>query len=210
MAEFRQQQTDIFDAPKRQGEFSELCNALYERELHTLAQSKTNNINLLQRRIGGLSHHIKRTAERLLALTSPLTLDIHNGSWQAKQTSQCPGDDTNTELAAWLQQYLRPGLVLPVKVSNGMTQIELDSVDRIDLENSRVHLNKHGWFNLEGDALDLIPTALRAKHLLKPNKRIFTAACCGHCWTPKGKSLARALSLRELLLSTELNWKHFH
>ncbi|MCC2616645.1 hypothetical protein LJ739_10365 [Aestuariibacter halophilus] len=206
------QQVDIFADDQRQQQFAELCNALYERELAALAALTSPNLSLLQRRIGGLSHHIKRAAEQLLCSKAPIAVDVHNGSWQAKQAAKCPADRyPEDKTQAWLHQYVRPGLVIPVCVSDlGHQHIELDSVDRIDTEQRRVHVNKHGWFHFDGSPLSPDTHQYRHKRLLPANKVTCTAACCGHSWSHRGRSQPRPLSLRELLLSTDIDWKTFH
>ena len=60
-----QHQVDIFANDAHQRQYAELCNALYERELMSLAQGASANASLLKRRLSGLSHHIKRAAEFL-------------------------------------------------------------------------------------------------------------------------------------------------
>lgn len=66
------QQIDIFSDDQRQLHYAELCNALYERELASLSQQKISNISLLQRKIAGLRHHVKRAAYSLLQHQTPL------------------------------------------------------------------------------------------------------------------------------------------
>jgi hypothetical protein len=96
-------------------------------------------------------------------------------------------------------------------VQLGCEHIELDSIDRIDLRGNRLHTNKFGWFNIDGEFSEDVHTKLSvlSLRLLKPSKAILTAACCGHKWDHKGKGQQRALSLRELLLSLTINWKTF-
>lgn len=207
------QQTDIFSDDQRQLHFAELCNALYERELASLAQQKINNISLLQRKIGGLRHHIKRAAYSLLQAESPLEVDLHNASWQAKQAAKCMANKADAEKTqAWFAKHTQIGRCIAVHVTAlGAEHIELDSVDRIDLETQKLHANKFGWFRLNGQSLDpqRWPEGSLDVQLLKPSKAILTAACCGHNWNHKGKSQPRALSLRELLLSLSIDWKTF-
>ena len=102
------------------------------------------------------------------------------------------------------------GLAVPVHVSDlGQQYIELDSVDRIELEDDKLHLNKHGWFTLSGESLEASTTKHKVRRLLHPTKNTIVAACCGHSWNHKGKIAPRTLTLRELLLSTTINWKNF-
>jgi hypothetical protein len=208
------QQTNIFSEDQRQLYFAELCNALYERELKSLSEQKINNVSLLQRKIGGLKHHIKRAAEQLLSNNTHLQIDVHNGSWQAKQAANCmAGKFDSAKTFSFFQQSARMGLCVPVHINElTIEHIELDSIDRIELENERVHLNKFGWFGFNGDttesqSADILQTQ---KRLLKPGKANMSAACCGHSWNHKGRTQPRTLSLRELLLSNTINWSTFH
>lgn len=210
-ASSNQHQVDIFQDDQRQRHFAELCNALYERELRVLSQQ--TNLSLLQRRLAGLSQHVKNIAELLLKNQGPLQVDIHNASWQAKQTAKSAATKVSaTDNHQWFSHYARLGMVVAVHVWElGIEHVELDSIDKIDTEAKRLHLNKHRWFNFDGSQpgnSSEEPPRL-AKTLLKPNKAIFSAACCGHSWNPKGRTQTRALSLRELILSTTINWKTF-
>ncbi|MDF2178277.1 hypothetical protein P2G88_08440 [Aliiglaciecola sp. CAU 1673] len=198
-------QTDIFRDDKAQLQYAELCNALYERELSLLAQS--GNLSLLQRRLKGLSHHIKRAAAAMLTHQGPLEVDVHNASWQAKQAAQCPANGDQQKTSLWLSQYAYMGMPVAVHICHlGQEHLELDSIDRIEIEKHRLHLNKHGWFNLSGKLQD--EDASQLKQLLVPAKNNLLAACCGHSWKHQRKSVPRTLSLRELLLSTQINWKN--
>jgi len=207
------QQVDIFSDDQRQLHFAELCNALYERELASLSQQKLSNISLLQRKIAGLRHHIKRAACSLLQSDSPLQVDLHNASWQAKQAAKCMAknaDPKKTQL--WFANYLQIGRCIAIHITTlGSEHIELDSVDRIDIENNKAHANKFGWFALSGEHLEAsrLCDEILSAQLLKPSKGILTAACCGHSWNHKGKGQQRALSLRELHLSLSLNWRNY-
>lgn len=206
-----QQQVDIFANDNRQRHFAELCNALYERELQALGKKAPNNIKLLQRRLSGLPYHIKNAAEYLLDHSAPIEVDVHNGSWQAKQPAKCVVNKKDTEKTeSWFHSFASMGLPVPVYVNEiGIESIELDSIDRIEQDNHRVHVNKHGWFNFDGSFDGELSHSHQKKVLLLPNKSNHVAACCGHTWNHKGKAVPRALSLRELLLSTKINWKTF-
>ena len=77
-------------------QFNEICTALYEREVISLAHSQITNLSLLKRRMGGLPYHVKAIARHMvnneaLSNPSPLRVDTHNGSWYAKQSAKCPG-----------------------------------------------------------------------------------------------------------------------
>jgi hypothetical protein len=205
-------QVNIFSDDLRQLHFAELCNALYERELTHLSLKKFNNINLLQRQIGGLKHHIKRAAYNLLQHQTPLEVDIHNASWQAKQATNCPAKlhDFDKTLT-WYNRPFELGVCAAVHVNElGTEHIELDSIDRFDLEEAKLHLNKFGWFGFDGKPLNEPSNAKAPKcQLLKPSKSLFIAACCGHSWNHRGRTQPRLLTLRELMLSFAINWQTF-
>jgi hypothetical protein len=207
------QQVDIFSDDQQQLHYAELCNALYERELASLSQQKLNDIDLLQRKIAGLRHHIKRAAYSLLQHQSPLQVDVHNASWQAKQAAKCMANNfVAQKTQQWFSNNIQIGCSIAVHVEQlGSEHIELDSIDRIDLSSHRLHTNKFGWFNIDGEFSEDLYTKIGvlSLRLLKPSKAILTAACCGHKWDHKGKGQQRALSLRELLLSLSINWKTF-
>jgi hypothetical protein len=205
------QQVDIFSDDQRQLHYAELCNALYERELASLSQQKISDVSLLQRKIAGLRHHIKRAAYSLLQHQSPLQVDVHNASWQAKQAAKCMANNyVAQKTQQWFSNNIQIGCSVAVHVEQlGCEHIELDSIDRIDLSGNRLHTNKFGWFNIDGEFAEDVYTkvGVLSLRLLKPSKAILTAACCGHKWDHKGKGQQRAISLRELLLSLSINWK---
>ncbi|AWL12534.1 hypothetical protein HMF8227_02073 [Saliniradius amylolyticus] len=194
-------QTDIFRSDAQQLAFAELCNALYERELLQLAHS--NNKSLLPRRLKGLSHHIRHAAEAMMQHDGPLEVDVHNASWQSKQAARCPAKPAPEKCQQWFSQHAQLGMPVPIRVHElGMEHLELDSVDRIDAEEGLIHTNKYGWFALTGSHQEH-----DRYHLLIPTKATLTAACCGHGWKHNKKAQPRALTLRELLLSNQINWK---
>ena len=207
------QQVDIFSDDQSQLHYAELCNALYERELASLSQQKISNISLLQRKIAGLRHHVKRAAYNLLQHQSPLQVDIHNASWQAKQAAKCMANNyVSQKTQQWFSSNIQIGCSIAIHVKHlGSEHIELDSVDRIELSSKRIHANKFGWFDTDGELTkdNHKQTDILSLRLLKPTKATLTAACCGHNWDHKGKGQQRALSLRELLLSLSINWKTF-
>lgn len=206
-------QTDFLDAntsPNTSAQFAEVCNALYERELRYLAIYGPNHIQLLKRKLKGLSYHIRRAADVLTSERSPLALDPHNASWQAKQLSQCPAHSQSESDRTWFFKHAIHGLVVPILIEEmGTRTIELDSVDRVKVDNETLHVNKHGWFHFTGEQHIDARSTYKTKRLLKPNKKTMTAACCGHMWNHKGKINQRALTLRESLLSGNINWKTF-
>ena len=93
--------------------------------------------------------------------------------------------------------------------------IELDAIDKVDTAKQTLRLNKYGWFHFSGlpvTAINTIPenaAEVSAIHIVKPNKAVMTAGCCGHCWNYKGKTMPRRLTLRELLLTSTINWKNY-
>lgn len=169
---------------------------------------------------------------------SPLEADTHNGSWFAKQSSKCPGLQHNDQnerdkCQQWYSKHAEYGLVVPVLITNieGM-YIELDSIDMTSQNKTELHLNKSGWFLNTGSAIlkassassDIRQTSANSDHftskevkhatmhtqvLLKPTKAIMASACCGHMWNYKSKRSPRALSMREMRLSTKINWRNF-
>jgi hypothetical protein len=207
------QQVDIFSDDHRQLHYAELCNALYERELASLSQQKIKNITLLQRKIAGLRHHVKRAAFSLLEHQSPLQVDFHNASWQAKQAAKCMANSFIAEKTQlWFSSNIQIGCTIAIHVKQlGCEFIELDSIDRIERDNNRLHVNKFGWFKIDGEYAEenFRQADVLCLRLLKPTKAILTAACCGHTWIHKGKGQQKSLSLRELLLSLSINWKTF-
>ncbi|RDV24351.1 hypothetical protein DXV75_14115 [Alteromonas aestuariivivens] len=208
-------QTDFFANPgesvTQQPQFAELCNALYERELRYLANQGPSQPRLLKRRLSGLSHHVKRAAYFLASNSYPIDVDSHNASWQARQANRSPARTADSDKTAeWFRRYAQHGLVVCIRVQQlDNEHIELDSIDRVQTESRSLHVNKHGWFSFDGEYLDTPDSANTQKQLLKPSKPVMTAACCGHSWNHKGKISPRALTLREMLLSTQIDWKHF-
>lgn len=208
-------QTDIFTQISEQPLFADVCNALYERELMTLAMQGPGQLSLMKRKLGGLSHHVKRAAEYLVTNPTPLKVDAHNGAWQAKQAAKSPAlAIEHQDVHDWFAQKASIGLPVCVVVTNLDHQhLELDCVDRIQDENQTLHLNRFGWFSYDGAYVDDSTSADAVEatelRLVLPNKKTMAAACSGHCWNHKGKLSPRTLTLRELLLSTLIDWKTF-
>lgn len=198
-------QTSIFSLDPHSQHFAELCNALYERSLDQLVHSGISQTSLLKRRLQGLPHHIRSAARFLANNTTPLSVDWHNASWQYQQASRPLHLKHDAQkLAAWLSQLSNPGLPVAVTIEYQTTvHLELDSIDRFDSHNRQVHLNKSGWFDYQGKSLEQANLLL-----LLPSKTVMAAACCGHQWSNGRKAQPRALSLRELLLSTRINWRN--
>ena len=208
-------QTNIFNLAEQFPNVAELCNALYERELVNLASSNITDPKLLKRKLSGLSYHIKNAAEFLINEPTPIDVDVHNGTWKSKQAAKCPAtkwvsdDDAIEKTEKWFTDNHYHGAVVCVYINDyGNEHIEFDSIDMIPTPANKLHTNKYGWFALNGECLEEQSNHVSCR-LIKPNKAIFSAACSGHTWNSKGKTSPRALSLRELLLSTNINWKTF-
>ncbi len=187
---------------------TELCNALYERELSSLASYPPAQFVSLQAKLSSLPFYVRKAASYILQQTSPLSLDSQNASWYSKQTARCPaGKQQADPIAPFYLKAAKPGLIVPVYQTR-LTQetIILDSVDEVDEVNQRLHCNQQGWFGFSGTPLQHENSD---SFLLKPGKAIMIAACCGHQWLNQEKTLPRSLSLRELLLASRLNWQNF-
>jgi hypothetical protein len=188
--------------------YTELCNALYERELLRLAKMSAEQLPLLQKRLAALPFYIRRAAANIVTCQSELKLDSQNASWFYKQPASCPARKQQADpIASFYQKAAKPGLIVPVYVEQlTQEQIVLDTVDEVDTAAERLHCNEHGWFSFNGTPLQ---SDNASKFLLKPNKAIVTAACCGHQWLNNERKAPRVLSLRELLLTSRLNWHNF-
>lgn len=188
--------------------YTELCNALYERELLRLSQLSTEQLLRLPNRLASLPFYIRRAASNILQQNTVLQLDSQNASWYYKQAANCPARKQQADpIDAFYSKYAKPGLIVPVYITHlTHEQIVLDSVDEVDPEGLRLHCNEHGWFSFSGTPL---AQENSDKFVLKPAKAIMTAACCGHQWLNGDKKPPRLLSLRELLLASRLNWQNF-
>jgi hypothetical protein len=197
------EQTSLWQGDYESAEFAELCNALYERELHLLGESSIASIESIRGRLKSLPHYIKRTAHSMLRVKTPLDLDVQNASWSAKQGLKMPlsGQDQQSVNKWYSSIKLHHGLVVPIATNS---IILLDSIDRIDIEQQRFRTNVHGWFYLYESDKNIIN-----RQLLRPNKKIMTAACSGHCWLNAYRANPVIPSLRELLLSCAINWRNF-
>lgn len=210
VVKFMMTQSLLWQSQQHSSDFAELCNALYERELINLARDELSTQCGLQAKISSLPHYVKRTAFALLNTQSPLVLDVQNASWSARQAnvspaiSQLTAYDSNV-LAWYRQQVLMHGLVVPIALDH---KIMLDCIDRIDVKKQRFHTNVYGWFDLTESNAKNIETSLTT-HLLKPTKKVMTAACAGHCWQKSQKIQPSLPSLRQLLLSCTINWRNF-
>ena len=139
------------------------------------------------------------------------SLDSHNASWTAKQRTQNPATKITAETNQhWFERYATHGLVVCIMVQEvSGIHLELDSIDRVMPEKARLHTNKYGWFSFAGQLEETTVDAYTQRRLCRPDKTLITAACCGHQWSHKGRVAPRPLSLREILLASTLNWKHF-
>ena len=205
-------QTSLWQTYQQNNDFAEICNALYERELRALAHVEPATIQSVQGRLKSLSYYVNRTANLMTQVKeqgiSPLTLDVQNASWSAKQATKLSlSGQAEVDVFSWyLTGKLALGLVIPI--FNGEYVI-LDCIDRVDTDNKRLRTNASGWFSLITNDKSANKQSLT---LLKPNKKIMLAACAGHCWqntATKTKLRPLTLSLRELLLSCAINWKDF-
>ncbi|RUO36353.1 hypothetical protein [Aliidiomarina sanyensis] len=196
-------------------ELAELCNTLYDSELKILADTGPDDPRLLKRRLGSLSHYVRRAAHALIVAAkrtdNPLQFDVQNACWLSRQRPHAPLPKLSP--AAWLQKHVQLAMPLPVwerlpAQQGAIERIRLDTVDEIDITGERVHLNQTGWFHFSGDPED--PSSdVPQRRLLRPDKASMVAACAGHRWGPTGRLAPQTLSLRELLLTTTVSWTGF-
>jgi hypothetical protein len=200
---FMNEQTSLWQGDYQSADFAELCNALYERELRLLSESPKASTEAIQGRLKSLPHYIKRTAYSMLQVETPLELDIQNASWSAKQGSKIPlsGQEKESVNDWYLSMKLNHGLVVPIATDSA---IFLDSIERIEIEQQRFRTNAHGWFYLSDNEKNKTN-----QQLLKPNKKVMTSACSGHCWLNGHRANPVIPTLRELLLSCAINWRNF-
>lgn len=205
----KQEQNFLWQQRPNQQLFAELCNAFYERELARLSSDSQLDLLLLQKRLAALPYYIKRAAEHICDLNTPLDLDSQNGSWISNQAVKPISSKVDEEKTQhFYSRYAQMALVTPISVlHSGIEQIVLDSIDEIDFANERLHCNEHGWFKFNGHYIE--STSVLSKTLLKPSKASMSAACCGHQWLNQRRTSPRLLSLREMLLATRVNWRQF-
>lgn len=208
-----QQQNNLWQTRTNQQVKAELCNVLYERELARLASEQSLSLNALRKKIHSLPYYIGRAADSIGSIYSPLDLDSSNASWLGPQSASPLSSKQDPEKCAqFYEKNAQFALVVPIAISVfGIEHVVLDTIDDIDMPNGRLHCNQNGWFSISGHYLndESEGNDAQMKFLLKPSKQTFTAACCGHQWKGKNKTTARALSLRELLLATRINWHSF-
>lgn len=203
------EQTFLWQNRTSQQIFAELSNALYERELTRLSQDTEISAGLLKKRLGSMAFYIKKAAGHISELYTPLDLDSQNGSWISSQSVKPHSLKTQQDKThSFYLEHAKMALVVPISVSHyGIEQIVLDTIDEIDLTNNQIHSNEHGWFALSGQQQS--ESNIYSKLLLKPSKTIMAAACCGHQWLNGRRTSPRLLSLREMLLASRINWRHF-
>lgn len=196
--------------------FADLCNALYERELKKLATEHNQSSTVLLKRIGSLPYYIKRASQRIVSNDTPLDLDSQNASWLYRQPKECPGPKQKPDdIHVFYRKHAKHALVVPIyHFKRGEEFITLDTIDGVDQAGLRVHTNENGWFGFNGqpqqdDAQHNNQHSNQHKTLLKPTKTILCGACGGHKWLNHKRNNARMLSLREMLLTTNINWKNF-
>lgn len=201
-------QTHFWQVSRDNQTYTELCNALYERELLRLSQLSQEQVLRMPQRLASLPFYIRRAAVNIVHSRSELTLDSQNASWFHKQAAACPASKQQADpIATFYTKQARPGLIVPVYINQlSHEQIVLDSIDEVDADNVRLHCNEHGWFSFSGTPL---ASENSDKFVLKPAKAIMTAACCGHQWLNGNKTSPRRLTLRELLLASRINWQNF-
>lgn len=194
----------LWQDEQHSSDYAELCNALYERELNVLASSDISSILTVKGRLKSLPHYIKRTAHLMTQTSSPLNLDAQNANWSAKQTTKMPlsGQEFDKVWAWYGKLKIQLGLVVPIALED---RIVLDSIVRVDQNKQRFCTNVYGWFTADNTG-QTSPTFPR---LLKPTQKVMIAACTGHCWQTKGKGRPKMPTLRELLLSCDINWQNF-
>lgn len=106
MTKIPSQQTTIFSSGSvRQAFYAELCNALYDKSIQELAEHSSLEASTLKQRLASLTYHINLAAEKLINCTTPLDLDVYNGSWQGPQSKTCQADKANPDTTAkWLEK----------------------------------------------------------------------------------------------------------
>jgi len=191
------QQTNIWQSDAQRVLYAQLCNAFYAREIARLVTEP--NEQRLRAILKSLPYYIERAATRVVNGEAPFVLDPQNGSWLDKQKAKPPTQD---DLADFYSLNNKLGLIVPLLVINdNLSRVAIDSIDQVS--DNKLHCNEHGWFDCHGKPLDG-----QVGLLLKPSKATMTAACCGHQWRFSKRSTPRILSLREMLLASNINWRN--
>jgi hypothetical protein len=98
--------------------------------------------------------------------------------------------------------HAKVGLIVPVIVNQyDKLHLRIDSIDQVS--ENKLHCNELGWFDFLGNGLEQ-----QYAQLLKPSKLSLAAACCGHQWQFSKRCTPRVLSLREMLLAGNINWRN--
>ncbi len=194
-----QQQVEIWQTDAQKALYAQLCNAFYQREVQRLVAEP--NADKLRRQLKSLPYYIERAASLVVNGHSPFTLDAQNGSWLEKQKATPP--DVNKQAnELFFQAHAKVGLIVPVIVNQyDKLHLRIDSIDQVS--ENKLHCNELGWFYFLGNGLEQ-----QYAQLLKPSKLSLAAACCGHQWQFSKRCTPRVLSLREMLLAGNINWRN--
>jgi len=193
------QQVEMWQTDAQKVLYAQLCNAFYQREVQRLVAEP--NGDRLRRQLKSLPYYIERAATRVANAPLPFTLDAQNGGWLEKQ-KPTPPEVNSSANELFYQVYAKVGLIIPVLLqSHGQIRVRIDSIDQVT--KTQVHCNELGWFDFLGQGLEQ-----QSAQLLKPNKATLAAACCGHQWQFSKRSTPRVLSLREMLLAANINWRN--
>lgn len=193
------QQAEIWQTDAERALYAQLCNAFYAREIPRLVDEP--DAARLKRLLASLPYYIERLAMRIVSGDAPLQLDSQNGSWLEKQKASPPVYNKE-DSKNFYTKYAKRGLIVPVLINDEQcTRVRIDSLDQVS--DNKVHCNELGWFDVSGESLEHIPA-----QILKPSKLVMTAACCGHQWQYNKRITPKRLSLREMLLASNINWRN--
>lgn len=193
------QQAEIWQTDAERALYAQLCNAFYAREIPRLVDEP--DAARLKRLLASLPYYIERLAMRIVSGDAPLQLDSQNGSWLEKQKAS-PPVYSKEDSKNFYTKYAKRGLIVPVLINDEQcTRVRTDSLDQVS--DNKVHCNELGWFDVSGESLEHIPA-----QILKPSKLVMTAACCGHQWQYNKRITPKRLSLREMLLASNINWRN--
>ncbi|TQF69611.1 hypothetical protein [Pseudoalteromonas luteoviolacea] len=190
------QQTTIWQDEASRLIFAELVNVFYTREINNLVSEP--DPERLKRVLKSLPFYVERAATHIVLGEVPLELDSHNGCWVAAQRRK-PLQDPAV-IHKYYHTSATVGLVVPILLEEQHESgIYIDMIDQV--KSQKVHCNEFGWFDFSGLSQDS-----ECSMLLKPNKALMTAACCGHRWHYHKITTPRLLGLREMLLASSINW----
>ncbi|TMO74639.1 hypothetical protein CWC17_07860 [Pseudoalteromonas sp. S3785] len=193
------QQQEIWQSDAQKVLYAQLCNAFYQREVQRLVAEP--NADKLRRQLKSLPYYIERAATLVANGGSPFTLDSQNGSWLEKQKPTPPKVNAQAN-ELFYKEYAKVGLIVPVLLnSHDQVRLRIDSIDQVS--DNKLHCNELGWFDFFGKGLEHANA-----QLVKPSKMSLTAACCGHQWQFSKRCAPRLLSLREMLLAGNINWRN--